>query len=58
MRKIRQNENIKYNRYLIEYDGDIVNKMKDIDYADVFILDEDYAVLIVQDGKEEQIEKL
>ncbi|MBV1822363.1 peptidase S8, partial [Coprococcus sp. MSK.21.13] len=31
--------------------------MKDIDYADVFILDEDYAVLIVQDGKEEQIEK-
>lgn len=57
MRKIRQNENIKYNRYLIEYDGDIVNKMKDIDYADVFILDEDYAVLIVQDGKEEQIEK-
>lgn len=57
MRKIRQNENIKYNRYLIEYDGDIVNKMKDIDYADVFILDEDYAVLIVQEGKEGQIEK-
>ncbi|MDU1442765.1 MAG: S8 family peptidase [Clostridium cochlearium] len=57
MRKIRQNENIKYNRYLIEYDGDIVNKIKTIDYADVFILDEDYAVLIVQDGKEEQIEK-
>ena len=57
MRKIRQNENIKYNRYLIEYDGDIVNKIKAINYANVFILDENYAVLIIEEGKEDQIEK-
>nr|WP_162181061.1 S8 family peptidase [Clostridium tetani] len=57
MVKIRQDKNIEYNRYLIEYDGDIVSKMKTIDYADVFILDEDYAVLIVEEGKEEQLEK-
>ena len=55
--KMRQNKNVEYNRYLIEYDGDIADKMKTINYASTFILDEDYAVLTVEEGREDELQR-
>lgn len=44
-----------YSNYVIEYDGDIVKAIQNIDYAKVFILDENYAIIAVEKGREEEL---
>ena len=47
--------NPKYENYIVEYDGDIVGALDSIDYACAFILDENYAVVTVERGKEREL---
>ena len=47
--------NPNYENYIVEYDGDIVGALETIDYACGFILDENYAVVTVERGKEKTL---
>ncbi len=44
--------------YLVEYDGDIVARLKQVPYAGVSILDENYAIVSVERGREAEILKI
>lgn len=44
-----------YANYVIEYDGDIVGATEATGFASAFILDENYAVLSVKRGREEEL---
>ena len=57
MRKETTQSRPQYESYIVEYTGDILEEMKNIDYATVFIADEEYAIVSVQKGKEEQLLK-
>ncbi|MFA9396669.1 MAG: S8 family serine peptidase [Clostridiaceae bacterium] len=44
-----------YNNYIVEYDGDIVKKLRTVQGACAFILDENYAVVSVEKSLEKQV---
>lgn len=44
-----------FNNYIVEYSGDIGKAIQGKDYACVFILDENYAVISVKSGEEERL---
>lgn len=41
--------------YLVEYDGDIVGRLEQVPYASAAILDENYAIVSVERGRETEI---
>jgi len=44
-----------YDNFIVEYEGDIKSAFKNINFASVYVLDENYAVISVESSKKQQL---